>query len=94
MKKFALILTLTIVSGVTFGPGTAEARIISQECRKLLGQWKSKKGHKAFVIGREQGFTEYCGMAWSKKSKAAAINSAISACKRVGAGRCNIYRAE
>lgn len=92
-RSIIMMVGLALIAGTTLMPQKLEARIWSFECRQLFNNWKKKKRHKAFVMGH-RGDTEFCGSSWSKKSKKAAINSAVSACKRAGASNCTVRAAE
>lgn len=47
-------------------------------CRKSLGKFRGRPGHKAFAAATSGG----CGAAWNRRSRHVAIKDALSFCKK------------
>lgn len=92
-RYFKMVVCLALASVIIDWASVANARIWSYECQQGFAKWKTKKKHKAFVVGH-RGSEEYCGWSWGIRSKDEAIKRAIAECKRVGARSCTVRQAE
>jgi hypothetical protein len=69
----------------------------NQPCRKLLKEYKTKPGHKAFAVSylsSGSGGGQSCGAAWGAGTKQQAEAQAIKSCAGNVAGKCGINRSE
>ena len=89
-----------LAATLLFGLPLAQAQnleIWNKPCQKLLKQYKSAPGHKAFAVSylsSGSGGGQACGAAWGAGSKAQAEAAAVKSCKSNVAGKCGVNRSE
>lgn len=90
------VLGMGVVAAPTLTYGQA-LETWNQPCQKLLKQYKSAPGHKAFSVSNissGSGGGQSCGAAWGARSKKEAEAAAIKQCRMNVAGSCGINRSE
>jgi hypothetical protein len=95
---FFLIVVVSIGFGSTpWSPAKAQGiEFWNTECKKLLKQYKSKPGHKAFAASNPNtgSGNQACGISWGAGSKKEAEETAVKACKSQRSGTCWVTRSE
>ncbi len=96
----SFMLTCLACADLDLSYSSAQAQSLeswNRPCQKLLKDYKTKPGHKAFAVSylsSGSGGGQSCGAAWGAGTKQQAESQAIKSCAGNVAGKCGINRSE